>query len=77
MKNDQIDLREKITASIQAGGEKILFANIPADGHFNPIKVLAKHLQTASYDPCKLCEQYVTELLGPETKNSRITYILN
>jgi len=50
MKNGHIDLKEKIASSSKAGGKKILFANVPADGHFNPLTALAKHLQTTGYD---------------------------
>lgn len=31
-------------------GKKILFANVPADGHFNPLTGLAVHLQSIGYD---------------------------
>jgi MGT family glycosyltransferase len=31
-------------------GGKILFACVPADGHFNPLTGLAKHLQQSGYD---------------------------
>jgi len=31
-------------------GKKILFASVPADGHFNPMIRLAKHMQKAGYD---------------------------
>lgn len=31
-------------------GKKILFANVPADGHFNPLTGLAKHLQEIGCD---------------------------
>ncbi len=31
-------------------GKKILFATLPADGHFNPLTGLAKHLQAAGCD---------------------------
>ncbi len=30
--------------------KKILFACVPADGHFNPLTGLAKHLQQQGYD---------------------------
>ncbi|HET7001168.1 MAG TPA: glycosyltransferase, partial [Puia sp.] len=30
--------------------KKILFATVPADGHFNPMIPLAKHMQKAGYD---------------------------
>src|SRR5512142_544572 len=29
---------------------KILFATVPADGHFNPLTGIAKHLQAAGHD---------------------------
>jgi MGT family glycosyltransferase len=32
------------------GRKKILFANIPADGHFNPLTVLAVHLKAIGHD---------------------------
>jgi UDP:flavonoid glycosyltransferase YjiC (YdhE family) len=31
-------------------GKRILFASVPADGHFNPLTGLAKHLQSLGYD---------------------------
>ena len=31
-------------------GKKILFANVPGDGHFNPLTGLAKHLQLKGCD---------------------------
>lgn len=31
-------------------GKKILFASVPADGHFNPLTGLAKHLQSVGYE---------------------------
>ncbi|MDF2189932.1 nucleotide disphospho-sugar-binding domain-containing protein [Paraflavitalea sp. CAU 1676] len=31
-------------------GKKILFANVPADGHFNPLTGLAMHLKSIGYD---------------------------
>ena len=33
-----------------ANGKKILFANFPGDGHFNPLTGLAVHLKNAGYD---------------------------
>jgi MGT family glycosyltransferase len=35
---------------INLKGKKILFANVPADGHFNPLSGLAKHLQQLGAD---------------------------
>ncbi len=37
-----------MNASLQ--GKKILFATLPADGHFNPLTGLAKYLQAAGGD---------------------------
>lgn len=34
----------------QGNGKKILFANVPADGHFNPLTGLAMHLKSIGYD---------------------------
>ncbi|MCF6406162.1 glycosyltransferase [Chitinophaga filiformis] len=34
----------------QLKGKKILFATVPADGHFNPLTGLAKHLQASGCD---------------------------
>src|SRR4051812_24807987 len=33
-----------------AYGRKVLFANVPADGHFGPLTGIAKHLQQEGYD---------------------------
>ena len=30
--------------------KRILFANVPADGHFNPLTGLAVHLKNCGYD---------------------------
>ncbi|MFT3932546.1 MAG: glycosyltransferase [Chitinophagaceae bacterium] len=38
------------TTNTSANGRKILFANFPADGHFNPLTGLAVHLATLGYD---------------------------
>jgi MGT family glycosyltransferase len=35
---------------MKLNGKKILFANVPADGHFNPLTGLAKHLQQLGAD---------------------------
>lgn len=39
-----------MNTEITNAGKKILFACIPAEGHFNPLTGLAKHLQSAGYD---------------------------
>lgn len=36
--------------SRNGNGKKILFANVPADGHFNPLTGLAIHLKNIGYD---------------------------
>lgn len=33
-----------------SNGKKVLFANVPADGHFNPLTGLAMHLKSIGYD---------------------------
>lgn len=50
MQNKQTGITTKTSAGSRHMGKKILFANVPADGHFNPMTGLAKHLQSAGYD---------------------------
>src|SRR6185295_7327203 len=50
MQNTQIILEKKIVSRPSAPGKKILFACVPADGHFNPLTGIAKHLQSIGYD---------------------------
>ncbi|MBL0183861.1 MAG: glycosyltransferase family 1 protein [Chitinophagaceae bacterium] len=50
MQNKKSLLKETSTGSRHSGGKKILFASFPADGHFNPLTGLAKHLQAAGHD---------------------------
>ena len=38
------------SVDIKSNGKRILFACVPADGHFNPLTGLAKHLQHAGYN---------------------------
>jgi UDP:flavonoid glycosyltransferase YjiC (YdhE family) len=40
-------MNKQLTAG---NGKKILFASVPADGHFNPLTGLAKHLQSLGYE---------------------------
>ena len=40
-------MQKKVTTISQ---KKILFVTAPADGHFNPLTGLAKHLQNIGYD---------------------------
>ncbi len=39
-----------MTQNSNLQGKKILFANVPGDGHFNPLTGLAKHLQSVGCD---------------------------
>ncbi len=50
MQNNQITLTGKMIRPSQGTRKKILFANFPADGHFNPLTGLAKYLQDAGHD---------------------------
>jgi UDP:flavonoid glycosyltransferase YjiC (YdhE family) len=36
--------------SQQGKGKRILFASVPADGHFNPLTGIAVHLKSIGYD---------------------------
>lgn len=45
-------------------GAKILFANVPADGHFNPLTGLAAHLKEEGYD----VRWYTSERYAPKIK---------
>jgi MGT family glycosyltransferase len=49
MQNNIEAVLPEVTAKV-GGGKKILLATVPADGHFNPLTGLAKHLQTLGYD---------------------------
>jgi MGT family glycosyltransferase len=50
MQNKYEHLNESIKLNNMLPGKKILFACVPADGHFNPLTGIAKHLQSAGYD---------------------------
>ncbi len=50
MQTEKIDLHESNTFINKPGGKKILFACVPADGHFSPLTGIAKHLQSIGYD---------------------------
>lgn len=43
-------MKREATANVQLEGKKILFANFPADGHFNPMTGLAIHLKYLGAD---------------------------
>jgi len=50
MKNDFITKAYTNIESVVKPGGRILFANVPADGHFNPLTSLAVHLKEIGYD---------------------------
>ncbi|MFT3911910.1 MAG: glycosyltransferase [Ferruginibacter sp.] len=50
MRNDQIQLEEAFRRIAHTSPKKILFACVPADGHFSPLTGLAKQLQASGYD---------------------------
>lgn len=50
MQNKFVDQIATAGANNQASGKKILFACVAADGHFNPLTGIAKHLQSIGYD---------------------------
>ena len=51
-------------------GKKILFAAVPADGHFNPLTGLAKHLQSLGYE----VRWYTSTLYAPKLKKLAIPH---
>src|SRR4051794_36525459 len=50
MLEKQVRLDESVKFIDKPSGKKILFACVPADGHFNPLTGIAKHLQSIGYD---------------------------
>ena len=50
MHPEKIDLHQSNTFVYKPGRKKILFACVPADGHFSPLTGIAKHLQSIGYD---------------------------
>ncbi|HEX7903755.1 MAG TPA: nucleotide disphospho-sugar-binding domain-containing protein [Chitinophagaceae bacterium] len=50
MKPENQFINETSLSSMNLAGKKILFANFPADGHFNPLTGLAAHLQQTGCD---------------------------
>lgn len=51
-------------------GKKILFASVPADGHFNPLTGLAKHLQSLGYE----VRWYTSSCYAPKLKKLNIPH---
>ncbi len=45
-------------------GRRILFANVPADGHFNPLTSLAAHLKAEGYDIAWYSSDLYAEKIG-------------
>jgi UDP:flavonoid glycosyltransferase YjiC (YdhE family) len=63
--NDQASAISKI-----AQGKKILFACVPADGHFNPLTGLAVHLKNIGYD----VRWYTSKTYAPKLQKLRILH---
>jgi len=59
---------EKKAGELQ--GIKVLFATVPADGHFNPLTGLAKHLQQAGCD----VRWYTSDIFEQKLKNMGIPH---
>lgn len=49
---------------VKINGKKILFVSVPADGHFNPLTGLAKHLQATGYDVRWYTQDFYREKLA-------------
>ena len=54
----------------QTTRKRILFANFPADGHFNPLTGLAKHLVTLGYD----VRWYTSKSYAPKLQKLKIPH---
>jgi UDP:flavonoid glycosyltransferase YjiC (YdhE family) len=50
MQHTQILLNDLINSPYHQSPKRILFATVPADGHFNPLTGIAKHLQSLGHD---------------------------
>ncbi len=63
---------QKQNSSANAGlvKKKVLFANVPADGHFNPLTGLATHLLSQGYD----VRWYSSVTYGDKIKNMQIPF---
>ncbi|HLP38680.1 nucleotide disphospho-sugar-binding domain-containing protein [Lacibacter sp.] len=60
-------MNKQLTAG---NGKKILFASVPADGHFNPLTGLAKHLQSLGYE----VRWYTSSYYAPKLKRLDIPH---
>jgi MGT family glycosyltransferase len=60
---DSLFTQDTVTAQQAGIPRKILFANVPGDGHFNPLTGLAKHLQQLGYDVRWYSSRIFTERL--------------
>ncbi|MCD6064533.1 MAG: glycosyl transferase [Flavipsychrobacter sp.] len=63
---------ESITTMTAGKKKKILFANIPADGHFNPLTGLAAHLRNEGHD----VRWYTGPTYAPKIEKLGIPYYL-
>lgn len=59
---------EKVTKIIK--GKRILFATVPADGHFNPLTGVAAHLKTLGYE----VRWYTSNIYAPKLNKLQITH---
>jgi MGT family glycosyltransferase len=71
MQNKSTQSRNQ-TGSANAGlvKKKVLFANVPADGHFNPLTGLAAHLLSQGYD----VRWYTSATYGDKIKSMQIPF---
>src|SRR5688500_16767840 len=70
MKKNNFDEALPAIASRVKPGGRILFANVPADGHFNPLTGLAVHLKQVGYD----VRWYTSALYEEKIKRLNIPY---
>ncbi len=66
----QNKLKQNSSANAGLVKKKILFANVPADGHFNPLTGLATHLLSRGYD----VRWYSSATYGEKIKNMQIPF---
>ena len=57
-------------ADNKSNGKRILFACVPAEGHFNPLTGLAKHLQCIGYD----VRWYAPAIYGKKLQELKIPF---
>jgi len=70
MQNKSFNSNEKTATIFKPHGKRILFANVPADGHFNPLSGIAMQLKSAGYD----VRWYSSSTYGPKLKKMQIPF---